>query len=167
MPLIVRILALLVSSIVIFRRRLIFNVAAFDLGIFPTPLWQTIGLPAIPQGTGPNCSGLPGTPPCTPDDLVKDLQKREPIYLPYTSPSYSNVGFALLGMIIDAATNKSYIDNIQDNVFDTVNMNSSSFNGFVKSFSENGFVPVGETTWNVTLGVFERYVNFSLQCRHS
>lgn len=142
----------------IFKRRLIFNVAAFDLGIFPTPLWQTIGLPAIPQGTGPNCSGLPGTPPCTPDDLVKDLQKREPIYLPYTSPSYSNVGFALLGMIIDAATNKSYIDNIQDNVFDIVNMNSSSFNGFVESFSENGFVPVGETTWNVTLGVFERYI---------
>ncbi|KAM0517037.1 hypothetical protein ACHAPE_005149 [Trichoderma viride] len=128
---------------------------AFDLGIFPTPLWQTIGLPAIPQGTGPNCSGLPGTLPCTQDDLVNDLQKREPIYLPYTSPSYSNVGFALLGMIIDAATNKSYIDNIQDNVFDIVKMNSSSFNGFVESFSENGFVPVGETTWNVTLGVFE------------
>ncbi|KAK1238882.1 hypothetical protein MKX08_005943 [Trichoderma sp. CBMAI-0020] len=128
---------------------------AFDLGIFPIPLWQTIGLPAIPQGTGPNCSGLPGTPPCTKDDLVKDLQKREPIYLPYTSPSYSNVGFALLGMVIDAATNKSYIDNIQDNVFNTVNMNSSSFNGFVESFPKNGFVPVGETTWNVTLGVFE------------
>ncbi|KAL7893403.1 beta-lactamase/transpeptidase-like protein [Trichoderma sp. SZMC 28014] len=128
---------------------------AFDLGIIPIPLWQAIGLPAIAQGTGPTCSGLPGTEPCTQDDLVKDLQKREPIYLPYTSPSYSNVGFALLGMVINAATNKSYIDNIQENVFDVVGMNSSSFNGFVKSFPENGFVPVGETTWNVTLGVFE------------
>lgn len=136
------------------------------MGIFPIPLWQAIGLPAIPQGTGPTCSGLPGTEPCAQDDLIKDLQIREPIYLPYTSPSYSNVGFALLGMVIDAATNKSYIDNIQENVFDIVGMNSSSFNGFVKSFSENGFVPVGETTWNVTLGVFEGYAKFSLQCRH-
>lgn len=131
-----------------------------DLGVFPIPLWQTIGLPAIPKGTGPNCSGLPGTPPCTKNDLVKDLQQRDPIYLPYTSPSYSNVGFALLGMVIDAATNKSYIDNIQNDIFDIVGMNSSSFNGFVKSFSENGFVPVGESTWNATLGVFEGYAKF-------
>ncbi|PTB35757.1 uncharacterized protein TrAFT101_010603 [Trichoderma asperellum] len=128
---------------------------AMDMGLFPIQLWQTIGLPVIPQGTGPNCSGLPGSPPCTKGDLVKDLQQREPVYLPYTSPSYSNVGFAILGMVIDAATNKSYIDNIQNDIFDIVNMNSSSFNGFVESFSENGFVPVGETTWNVTLGVFE------------
>jgi CubicO group peptidase (beta-lactamase class C family) len=61
-------------------------------------------------------------------------------------------------MVIDAATNQSYTDNIQKNIFDIVNMTSSSFNGFVKSFSEKGFVPVGETTWNVTLGVFEGYV---------
>lgn len=152
----------LFSSIVGFEK-LTLNTAAFDLGIFPIQLWQTIGLPAIPEGTGPNCSGLPGTQACTKDDLVKDLQKREPIYLPYTSPSYSNVGFALLGMVIDAATNKSYIDNIQNDIFNIANMNSSSFNGFVKSFPENGFVPVGESTWNVTLGVFEGYVKFSLQ----
>lgn len=134
-----------------------------DMGLFPIQLWQTIGLPGIPQGAGPNCSGLPSSPPCSKGDLVKDLQQREPIYLPYTSPSYSNVGFAILGMVIDAATNKSYIDNIRNDIFDIVNMNSSSFNGFVESFSQNGFVPVGETTWNVTLGVFERYIKLSPQ----
>lgn len=127
-----------------------------DLGLFPISLWQEIGLPAIPQGTGPNCSGLPGTLPCTKEDLIKDLSRREPIFLPYTSPSYSNVGFAVLGMVIDAAINKSYIDAIQSNIFNIANMSSSSFNGFVQEFPERGFVPVGETTWNVTLGVFER-----------
>ncbi|KAM0263965.1 hypothetical protein ACHAQJ_001000 [Trichoderma viride] len=128
---------------------------AMDLGLFPIELWQTIGLPIIAEGTGPNCSGLPGTVPCTKEDLIKDLSRREPTYLPYTSPSYSNVGFAILGMVIDVATNMTYIDNIQNGIFDVVSMNSSSFNGFVESFPENGFVPVGESTWNVTLGVFE------------
>ncbi|KAL7805769.1 beta-lactamase/transpeptidase-like protein [Trichoderma gracile] len=128
---------------------------AMDLGLFPIGLWQQIGLPPIPQGTGPSCSGLPGTTPCTKADLLNDLKVREPVYQPYTSPSYSNVGFAILGMVIDAAINGSYIDAIQTGVFDVVGMNSSSFNGFVQSFTETGFVPVGETTWNATLGVFE------------
>ncbi|KAL7804798.1 beta-lactamase/transpeptidase-like protein [Trichoderma aethiopicum] len=128
---------------------------AMDLGVFPIGLWQQIGLPAIPEGTGPNCSGLPGTAPCTKQDLIDDLKKREPIYKPYTSPSYSNVGFAILGMVIDAAINGSYISAIQTGIFDVVGMNSSSFNGFVPSFPKIGFVPVGETTWNATLGVFE------------
>lgn len=126
-----------------------------DLGLFPVSLWKRIGLPVIPEGTGPNCSGLPGTIPCTKEDLIDELKRREPIYLPYTSPSYSNVGFAILGMVIDVATNETYINAIQNGIFEVVNMNSSSFNGFVESFPENGFVPVGETTWNATLGVFE------------
>ncbi|EHK19384.1 uncharacterized protein TRIVIDRAFT_46594 [Trichoderma virens Gv29-8] len=128
---------------------------AMDLGIFPVSLWQEIGLPAIPDGTGPNCSGLPGTVPCTKQDLINELKQRDPIYLPYTTPSYSNVGFAILGMVIDAAINDTYINAIQHDIFDVMGMNSSSFNGFVDSFPENGFVPVGETTWNATLGVFE------------
>ncbi|KKP03817.1 hypothetical protein THAR02_04088 [Trichoderma harzianum] len=128
---------------------------AMDLGVFPLSIWQDIGLPEIPEGTGPNCSGLPGTVPCTKQDLVDELKRREPIYLPYTTPSYSNVGFAILGMVIDAAINGTYINAIQNDIFDAVGMNSSSFNGFVDSFPEDGFVPVGETTWNATLGVFE------------
>ncbi|KAL6691395.1 beta-lactamase/transpeptidase-like protein [Trichoderma pleuroticola] len=128
---------------------------AMDLGVFPLSIWQDIGLPEIPEGTGPNCSGLPGTVPCTKQDLINELKRREPIYLPYTTPSYSNVGFAILGMVIDAAINETYINAIQNNIFDVVGMNSSSFNGCVDSFPVDGFVPVGETTWNATLGVFE------------
>lgn len=59
-------------------------------------------------------------------------------------------------MVIDAAINGSYMNAIQTGIFDVVGMKSSSFNGFVQSFPEIGFVPVGETTWNATLGVFER-----------
>ncbi|KAL7931405.1 beta-lactamase/transpeptidase-like protein [Trichoderma chlorosporum] len=128
---------------------------AMDLGVFPDSIWQRIGLPEISAGTGPNCSGLPGTVPCTKSDLINELKKREPIYLPYTTPSYSNVGFAILGMVIDAAINETYTDAIQHDVFNVVGMNSSSFNGFIDTFPQDGFVPVGETTWNVTLGVFE------------
>ncbi|CAH0058822.1 unnamed protein product [Clonostachys solani] len=129
--------------------------SAMDLGINPLGPWSKMGLPKIAQGTGPSCSGLPGTVACTKADLVRDLAKRPPVYLPNTSPVYSNVGFALLGQVVESATGKPLDEVLQENVYSVAGMNSTSFNGPVKSFSEKGFVPKGEVTWNVTLGVFE------------
>lgn len=36
-------------------------VVAFDLALLPTGPWTKMGLPAVRNGTGPTCSGLPGT----------------------------------------------------------------------------------------------------------
>ena len=126
-----------------------------DLGVFPVP-WTELGLPEIPRGAGPNCSGLPGTKACTAKDLLAAMNSISPVFPAYTSPSYSNLAYALLGMVVEGATERTFDDVVQENIFDVVGMDSSSFNGPVKSFETTGFVPRGEPTWNLTAGVYER-----------
>lgn len=114
-----------------------------------------MGLPPVAAGTGPSCSGLPGTRPCTGGDLIAALARRPPVYLPYTTPVYSNVGFALLGMVVEATTNRSFADVAKSGIFDAAGMTSSSFDGYPAGSLDRLFVPPGEPTWNSTLGVFE------------
>ena len=83
------------------------------------------------------------------------MQHRAPIYLPYTTPVYSNIGYALLGLVVESATNKTFKDVVQSQIFNKLGMKSSAFDGFPKAFPERGFVPLGESTWNYTLGVYE------------
>lgn len=131
---------------------------ATDLGIaaFRSPEWQDRGLPEIPKGEGPTCSGLEGTKACTQKDLIKGLAQQPPVFLPQSSPVYSNVAYALLGMVIESATGKDFEDYVKSEIFDVAGMKSTSFNGPVDAFEKDGFVPVtGDPTWNRTLGVFE------------
>ncbi|KAG9255785.1 beta-lactamase/transpeptidase-like protein [Emericellopsis atlantica] len=129
---------------------------ALDLAAFPNPAWQQLGLPSVVNGTGPTCSGLMGTRPCTAEDLIKGLARSHPISEPYaSSPSYSNVGFAVLGMVVEAATGQSFNDYVQDNIFDVAGMDRTSFDGFIPDLEDDVFVPPSDPTWNRTLGVFE------------
>lgn len=114
-----------------------------------------MGLPDVPKNTGPDCSGLPGTRPCTTADMIADINNRPAVFLPNTSPVYSNVAYAILGMVIEAATGEKFEDVVQESIWSVAGMESTSFYGPVDSFDENGFVPKGESTWNSTLGVFE------------
>ncbi|KAJ6441416.1 beta-lactamase [Purpureocillium lavendulum] len=115
------------------------------------------GLPPITNGTGPPCAAIPGASRlCTKADLVRDLNRRPPVYRPYAAtPSYSNTGFALLGMVIEAAAGRPFKEVVQKHIFAPAGMNGSSFDGPVQSFDTVGFVPPMEPTWNATLGVYE------------
>lgn len=117
-----------------------------------------MGLPSLSNSTVPHCSGLPGTRPCTSTDIIDYVNRRQPVYMPGTSPVYSNIGFAILGMVIEAVTGKSFDDVVKSDIFEVAGLGSTSFNGPDESFLEAGFIPFGESTWNVTLGVFEALV---------
>lgn len=114
-----------------------------------------MGLPAVRNGTGPTCSGLPGTKKCTASDIIDTIHRKAPVELPGATPLYSNIGYALLAMVVEAATGKTFDQVAEKEIFKVANMTSTSFNGPVESFSKLGFVPKGESTWNVTLGAFE------------
>lgn len=131
------------------------NTVAFDLANIPNGPWTKMGLPAVRNGTGPSCSGLPGTKVCTSEDIINNLNRKPLVYLPSTTPLYSNIGYAVLAMVVEAATGKTFDQVAQSGIFDVANMARTSFNGPVDSFSELGFVPKGESTWNLTLGIFE------------
>ena len=114
-------------------------------------------MPPIVNGTGPACSAFPGTAQlCTKADLIRDLNRRPPVYRPYAAtPVYSNTAFALLGLVIEAATGRTFKDVVQEQIFEPAGMNSSSFDGPVGCFDKMGFVAPGEMTWNATLRVYE------------
>jgi D-alanyl-D-alanine carboxypeptidase len=66
------------------------------------------------------------------DELV-DTFKHEPLaFPPGTSYSYSNSGYALLGIIIEKVSGKTYQNYIQDEIFTPLNMQHSYYGSFTK-----------------------------------
>lgn len=85
-------------------------------------------------------------------DLVTALNKKPPVLRPNTAPVYSNVGIALLGLIIEAATNKSYEEALHESVLKPLGLTNTSISG--PESDGWGFIPKGELTWGGDLGVF-------------
>ncbi|WZH49387.1 beta-lactamase/transpeptidase-like protein [Fusarium acuminatum] len=126
---------------------------AQDLAIVGSEPWKAFGLPNIPKGKGPNCSGLPGTIPCTRKDLLEQVNLRPPVYGPFTNPIYSNVGHALLGLVIEAAEDMPYEDVIKRDILDVVGMKHTYVDKTPPT--KDLFIPNKEPTWNSTLSVFD------------
>ncbi|KAF4501056.1 UPF0214 yfeW [Fusarium agapanthi] len=115
--------------------------------------WQPYGLPEVPKGKGPNCSGLPGTTPCTRKDLLEQVNLRPPVYVPFTNPIYSNIGHALLGLVIEAAKDMPFEDVIKRDILDVVGMKHTYVDKTPRT--DDLFIPEEEPTWNATLAVFD------------
>ncbi|KAG8670927.1 hypothetical protein FPOAC1_004162 [Fusarium poae] len=126
---------------------------AQDLAIVGAKPWAPFGLPDIPKGKGPNCSGLPGTIPCTREDLLEQVNLRPPVYAPFTNPVYSNVGHALLGLVLEAAEDMPFEDIIKRDILDVVGMKSTYVDKTPPT--KDLFIPKKEPTWNSTLAVFD------------
>ncbi len=135
-----------------------------------------LGLPNITDPSIlPGCAGLLGLPPCndtskrgTPccgrhackidADLTKDFYadfgRRPPVYAPYTTPVYSNIGYSILALAVEAASNTSFADFIQKNILDVVGMPHTSLSA---PNADAGFIAVNETWWDAVLGVENPY----------
>ncbi|KAK4889625.1 hypothetical protein LTR27_011609 [Elasticomyces elasticus] len=82
------------------------------------------GLPQLP----PNVLGPCITINCTVPDWVASAKNPSPVFLPATTPAYSNFGFLLLGLIISRITGKPYDVLYSDTIFAPLNMTSSFAN---------------------------------------
>ena len=61
----------------------------------------------------------------TEDELYESLSKLETIHPVGTDSGYSNIGYALLGMIVEKVTGDSYKDYIESNLFRPLDMSDS------------------------------------------
>ncbi|KAK0728886.1 beta-lactamase [Lasiosphaeria miniovina] len=124
---------------------------AFDIAIFPGP-WDDMGLPPVKSNSGPRCSGLGGTKTCNAGDLLSQFTKRHPQYAPFSAPFYSNVGTSLLGLVVEAASNKTLDQLMHENILGPLGMsNTTLIQG--PSSDQWAFIPVNESTWGLSLGV--------------
>lgn len=61
------------------------------------------------------------------DRAFADLAEREVLYPPWTELHYSNLGFGVLGMIIEKVSGRTLADYIRGNVLQPLGMNDSGF----------------------------------------
>ena len=64
---------------------------------------------------------------------------------------YSNAGYQLLGYLVEAITNQSLIDYVQENILDPLNMSSSGF--YYEDFLNNNAIPY-EWMYNFSLPLY-------------
>ncbi|KAJ4365487.1 hypothetical protein N0V95_000422 [Ascochyta clinopodiicola] len=101
-----------------------------DLAVVPGFKPATLGLPNI-NSTGDKvstCDPFPGGRVCTREEVLAGLNN--PAYYPRSpdsGPLYSNIGYNLLGMALEAAHNKTSEQVIHDLIVEPLGMNKTSF----------------------------------------
>lgn len=79
-------------------------------------------------------------------DFFDGFTKRHPVYAPFTTPVYSNVGFQILGYVIENVTGEPYEVAITNSIFKPLNLSRTSLKP--SSNSSWGVIPVGDSEWD-------------------
>ncbi|OCT54531.1 beta-lactamase family protein [Cladophialophora carrionii] len=96
-------------------------------------LAASFGLPPLDPSDPvavPPClvSLLSGNMSCPSDEYAIGAEARPPLFLPWTSPAYTDYGFMLLGAAISNITGKSIHDVYSQSIFDPLGMDSTDSN---------------------------------------
>ena len=109
------------------------------------------GLPPISHGHLPDCDEYNNyVPPCTADDLFKDVDNRQPLFAPNAQSTYSNLAFELLGLALQNVTGIPYEEQIKSSVLTPIGMKHS---GFTAPPDDMAAIPNGDNYWDVEEGV--------------
>ncbi|KAH7267759.1 beta-lactamase/transpeptidase-like protein [Fusarium redolens] len=112
--------------------------------------WTKLGFPTADPSKSLNCSGILGIPECSKADFFERFGERSPVYAPYAvNPVYSNVGFAIMGWIIEKVSGMSSGEFIKKEIWDPTGMEHTFYS---KPDDSLGFIPVDDEWWNATLG---------------
>jgi hypothetical protein len=82
---------------------------------------------------------------------------RPPVYQPGQSPVYSNAGISLVGLVVEAASNRTFEAAINDLILKPLALRHTS-TGIVPNNAKTMFIPAGSADWDVELGIFDPYV---------
>ncbi|ENH69818.1 Beta-lactamase-like protein 2 [Fusarium oxysporum f. sp. cubense race 1] len=112
--------------------------------------WTKLGYPPPDPSKSLNCSGLLGLPGCTKNYFFERFGERPPVYAPYAvNPVYSNVGFAIMGWVIEKVSGMPSGVFIKKEIWDPTGMKNTFYK---KPDDSLGFIPVDDEWWNATLG---------------
>lgn len=90
----------------------------------------------------------------TDKDLLEALQhRRPPVFQPFQLPVYSNAGTSIVGLVVEAVSNKTFEASIHDLVLELLALRHTTV-GTTSENTENMFIPAGNTDWDMNLGVF-------------
>jgi CubicO group peptidase (beta-lactamase class C family) len=96
---------------------------------------------------------------CSDIDFFANVGKKDAVYEPWTTPVYSNDGYAILGFVIEAVTGQTYQAYIQQHVFNPLKLSHT----FVSApDAKLGFIPASSSWWDTPFGVDTRSVTLHL-----
>ncbi|KAI4199037.1 MAG: hypothetical protein LQ350_004859 [Teloschistes chrysophthalmus] len=84
-----------------------------DLGLPPLNMSDPLAYPPCITSTNGSCTG---------NEYAKGAQSRPPVFLPWTSPVYTDFGFMLLGLAIANITQKTIHEVYQESILHPLNM---------------------------------------------
>lgn len=123
-----------------------------DLANYPDP-WSSLGFPVLSANDTPGCQGLYGLPPCPESEFFWDFSKHHPVYPPFTTPMYSNLGIDILGLALESISNMSYAAYIQKTILAPLRLENTGISP--PSSLDKAFVPnqtMETDMWGVDLG---------------
>ena len=82
---------------------------------------------------------------CPEDLFLQQVTKRAPVYLPWTTPIYTNLGYNLLALVVENITGKSFDTMIKEDMLKPLGMNSTYWSGDLPGLSQ-AVVPGGNSS---------------------
>jgi CubicO group peptidase (beta-lactamase class C family) len=129
--------------------------------------YSALGLPILTgsdQGTKCGAAENPYQRPCTETDFLDNWGKKYPVYAPFTTPSYSNIGYALLALVIERATGKTYGQFMAQKVFRPLGMQHTSVDhplelsdAFITALTADGDLSEGFLAGSVGGKFYQRF----------
>ncbi|KAI9720082.1 MAG: hypothetical protein M1828_005810 [Chrysothrix sp. TS-e1954] len=111
-------------------------------------LSNEIGLPQFNGADEPTCNL---TIPCDREEFLAGLTRKPPVFLPGTTPVYSDASFQLLGYLLEDITGKSFETMMNTAIFRPLDMTSTSIS---RPNTSKAVIPDGENAsgWLYELG---------------
>ncbi|KAJ2986061.1 hypothetical protein NUW58_g5208 [Xylaria curta] len=88
--------------------------------------WMEAGLPELSPRDIPHCGANSSLLPCNREEYFQGIVQRHPIFAPQTTPVYSNLGFRILGYVLEAMSGTSYAALIQSKVLEPLALKDTS-----------------------------------------
>ncbi|KAK6066809.1 Beta-lactamase-like protein-like protein 2 [Seiridium cupressi] len=124
-----------------------------DLAGRPGPPFP--GFPVLAGPSKPACAitgfELEALQACTSEDFLRDFGVRHPVFAPYTTAVYSNVGIFLLSQVVEAVSKVPYESYIRENILAPLGMTNTTISK-PPSHTSWGAIPHNHTAWGLDLG---------------
>lgn len=82
-------------------------------------------------------------------DIIDACRQASQVFPANYMPSYSNVGFSLLGAVLERATGKSYTEVIESRILKPLGMDHTTS---IKPADSDGIIPTGFNDWYKVFG---------------
>ncbi|OQD83736.1 hypothetical protein PENANT_c015G06346 [Penicillium antarcticum] len=115
-------------------------------------VYEQLGFPVLSNASYPECGVTGLNRACDETQILKMMSSALPVELPYSQPVYSSVAFTLLGLALDAETDKAYSHLLNETIIEPLGMKNTGVSPGVYDQAVIPPLPAGEQGWGADYG---------------